>query len=50
MTWHDTSDMWQCHEAMSCWLTEQFDGGGKLISVMQFERVIKVLLMSGDNW
>jgi len=26
---------------MSCWLTEEFDGGGKLINVVQFQ---------GDNW
>jgi len=25
----------------SCWLTEEFDGGGKLINVVQFQR---------DNW
>ena len=27
-------------------LTEKFDGGGKLINVMQFQRVIEVLLIS----
>jgi len=26
---------------MSCWLTEEFDGGGKLINVVQFQ---------GGNW
>jgi hypothetical protein len=31
----------------SCWLTEKFDGGGKLINVVQFQGVIEVLLISG---
>jgi len=30
----------------SCWLTEEFDGGGKLTNVVQFQEVIEVLLMS----
>jgi len=30
----------------SCWLTEKFDRGGKLINVVQFQWVIKVLLIS----
>ena len=34
----------------SCWLTEKFDERGKLINVMQFRRVIEVLLISGGNW
>jgi len=29
----------------SCWLTEKFDRGGKLINVVQFQRVIKILLI-----
>jgi len=34
-----------------CWLTEEFDGGGKLINVVQFQGVIEVLLISGGgNW
>jgi len=31
---------------MSCSLTEKFDGGGKLINVVKFQGVIKVLLIS----
>jgi len=34
----------------SCWLTEDFDGRGKLINVVQFQGVIEVLLISGGNW
>jgi len=33
-----------------CWLTEKFDGEGKLINVMQFQGVIKILLISEGNW
>jgi len=32
---------------ISCSLLEKFDGGGKLISVVQFQGVIEVLLISG---
>ena len=31
----------------SCWLTEEFDGEGKLINVVQFQGEIEVLLISG---
>jgi len=31
----------------SCSLTEKFDGMSKLINVVQFKRVIEVLLISG---
>ena len=34
---------------MSCWLTKEFDGGGKLINVVQFHGIIEVLLISGGN-
>jgi len=27
-------------------LTDEFDGGGKLINIMQFQRIIEVLLIS----
>jgi len=33
-----------------CGLTEDFDGGGKLINVVQFQEIIEVLLILGDNW
>jgi len=33
----------------SCWLTEDFNGWGKLINVVSFQGVIEVLLMSGGN-
>jgi len=29
----------------SCWLTEEFDEGGKLINVVQFQKVIDILLI-----
>jgi len=32
----------------SCSLTEKFDGGGKLINVVQFYGVIEVLLISEE--
>ena len=34
----------------SCWLTEKFDGWGKLINVVQFQGVTEVLLISVNNW
>jgi len=32
---------------MLCWLTKEFDGGGKLINVVQFRGKTEVLLISG---
>jgi len=35
---------------MSCWLTEEFDGGGKLINVVQFQEGNWSFVNVRGNW